>query len=63
MLLFSQKRKLAMLFEEWRTGNSNGGVVAANCPENVVSFLCSKGLVDEKKVNEYLAMHQPKIKK
>lgn len=62
MLLFSQKRKLAMLFEDWRTKGSDG-VIAANCPENVFAFLCSKGLMDEGKVKEYLATHQPKTKR
>lgn len=50
-----------MLFEDWRT-KSDSNVIAANCPENVIAFLCSKGLVDEKKIEEYLNTHQPRIK-
>lgn len=61
LLLFSQRKKLARLFEEWRS-ESNDGVVAANCPENVVAFLFIKGLLNEEKTIEYLKTHNPKIK-
>lgn len=62
MLFFSQRRSLAMIFDEWRT-KSEDGVVAASCPENVITFLCSAGLVNEEKVKEYLETHKPKVKR
>lgn len=62
MLLFSERRKLARLFDDWRA-RGEGGVTPANCPENVIAFLCSKGLINEEKAKEYLNTTQPKNKK
>lgn len=61
MLFFSQRRKIAMLFEDWRKKGENG-VIAANCPENVLAFLSNNGLLNEEKVQEYLKTHQPNLK-
>ena len=49
MILFSQTRKLAKLFEKFCKENN-----VLNCPENVMGWLCGLGLLNEKEVKEYL---------
>ena len=57
MIYFSQRKKLAQLFEEHR--KKDNGIIA-NCPENVIAFLSSKGLLNEEKTIEYLKKNEPK---
>lgn len=49
MLFFSERNKLAKMFEEWCKENNY-----AICSVNCISFLQMKGLLDEKKVKEVL---------
>lgn len=60
MIYFSQRRKLAQLFEEHRRKDSGPNGMIASCPENVIAFLSSKGLLNEDKTREYLKKNEPK---
>lgn len=55
MVYFSQRRKLAKAFDDWRKkSGTNGHNVTASCPENVIAFLDAKGLLNEEKTKEFL---------
>ena len=51
MIYFSQRRKLGELYKQWITDNH-----VYDCPSSVVDFLQSKGLLNEKKTYEFLAV-------
>lgn len=49
MLFFSERNNLAKLFEKWCKENN-----AAICSVNMVTFLETKGLLNEDKIKELL---------
>jgi hypothetical protein len=48
-LLFSQREKLGKIIEEWMSEHN-----IKNCPASVVSFLSKQGMIDVKRVKQYL---------
>lgn len=60
MIYFSQRMKLARLFDEYRRKESGPTGMIANCPENVVAFLSKNGLLNEDKIIEYLKNNELK---
>lgn len=51
MIYFSQRQKLGELYKQWITDNH-----VYDCPSSVVDFLELKGLLNEKKTYEFLAV-------
>ena len=51
MILFSQRRKLGELYKQWTIDNH-----VLDCPSSVVDFLQIKGLLNEEKAQEFLAV-------
>lgn len=51
MIYFSQRRKLGEMYKQWIIENH-----IYDCPSSVVDFLQVKGLLDEKKTYEFLAV-------
>lgn len=49
MLLYSKRKQLAELFEEWRSGGN-----FSDSPYNVIAFLYSNDLINEEKTKEFL---------
>lgn len=50
MLMFSERRRLAKMFDEWADENN-----AANRPENVIAYLQTIGVIDVEKAREAMA--------
>ena len=49
MLFFSERNKIAKMFEEWCKENN-----CAICSVNCITFLAMKGLLDENKIKEVI---------
>lgn len=47
MLVFSERRRLAAMFEKWAEDND-----AANSPINVIAYLQTIGAIDNKRARE-----------
>lgn len=53
MLMFSERRRLAKMFDEWADENN-----AANRPENVIAYLQTLGVIDVEKAREAMASEE-----
>lgn len=58
MFYFSQRLKLARLFEKWCLNNN-----LLNCPQNVVAFLDGNNLINEEKCLEFLKVNHVELNK
>lgn len=56
MIYFTQRRKLGELYKQWIIDNH-----VYDCPSSVVDFLQTKGLLNEEKTNEFLAVKTSSI--
>lgn len=54
MIYFSDRRKLAELFEKYCKEHENEKIKIPRCPFNVVGWLYGLGLLNEEKVKEVL---------
>lgn len=53
MLVFSERRRLAKMFDEWADANN-----AAKKAENVIAFLQTLGVIDAEKAREAMASEE-----
>jgi len=56
MIYFTQRRKLGELYKQWIIDNH-----VYDCPSSVVDFLQTKGLLNEEKTHEFLAVKTSSI--
>lgn len=56
MIFFNHRKKLGELYKQWTIDNH-----VLDCPSSVVSFLQIKGLLNEEKVRDYLAVKTSSI--